>query len=220
LSAETAPAPDDELLLYDLSATAADKITLVNLLKVINALTEDTAPSNTADFVVTYDVSAGAVKKVLPKYLGSFGSQLLHVRDEKPSGTNGGTFVQLTRVTRTLNTIKTNEIAGAALSSNQVSGLTAGTYHVRARAPARGVGGHALFVHNVTASVDLLIGSASRADSSDNGDAWLEGRFTLGTTSAIELQHICHTTNADDGLGQGNSLGTEVFAELWLWKVA
>jgi hypothetical protein len=63
-TAETAPAVDDLLLLSDTSASTVDKITLENMLKVINGITEDTSPDSLNDFVVTYDTSAGAAKKV------------------------------------------------------------------------------------------------------------------------------------------------------------
>jgi hypothetical protein len=66
LSAETAPATDDELAIYDTSGSATDKITLANLLKVVDALTEDTSPDESADFLLSYDTSATAAKKVKP----------------------------------------------------------------------------------------------------------------------------------------------------------
>lgn len=68
-TAETAPAIDDLLLLSDTSEGALNGITLANLLKVINGLTEDTGPDKAADFVATYDASAGAAKKVTPENL-------------------------------------------------------------------------------------------------------------------------------------------------------
>jgi hypothetical protein len=64
-TAETAPAVDDLLLLSDTSASTVDKITLENMLKVVNALTEDTNPDLNADYLLSYDASAAAVKKVL-----------------------------------------------------------------------------------------------------------------------------------------------------------
>jgi hypothetical protein len=74
-TAETAPAVDDLLLLSDTSASTVDKITLENMLKVVNALTEDTSPDVNADYLLSYDASASAVKKVLMGranvYLGS-----------------------------------------------------------------------------------------------------------------------------------------------------
>lgn len=63
-TAETAPAIDDEVPIYDLSATANRKMTLANFLKVVNALTEDASPDGANDFLVTYDASASASKKV------------------------------------------------------------------------------------------------------------------------------------------------------------
>lgn len=64
LTAETSPATDDEVPVYDLSATANRKFTWANILKVINSLTEDTTPDVAADFSLSYDTSASAVKKV------------------------------------------------------------------------------------------------------------------------------------------------------------
>jgi hypothetical protein len=64
-AAETSPAVDDLLLISDTSESAAlNKITLENALKVINGIAEDTSPDSLNDFVVTYDTSAGAAKKV------------------------------------------------------------------------------------------------------------------------------------------------------------
>lgn len=63
LSALTAPASDDELAIYDLSATRDMKITLANLLKVIDALTAETAPA-AADELALYDASASTADKI------------------------------------------------------------------------------------------------------------------------------------------------------------
>lgn len=63
-TAETAPAIDDELLVGDTSAAALRLMTLANILKVLNGLTEDASPDRTADFLLEYDASASAVKKV------------------------------------------------------------------------------------------------------------------------------------------------------------
>lgn len=72
-TAETAPAIDDLLLINDTSATTVDKITLENMLKVINGLTEDTDPSALSDFALTYDASASGVKKTkLSRVLGDY----------------------------------------------------------------------------------------------------------------------------------------------------
>ena len=64
LTAETSPAIDDELPLYDLSETTGDKITLENLFKVINGMTADASPHVSNDFLVTYDASSTAARKL------------------------------------------------------------------------------------------------------------------------------------------------------------
>jgi hypothetical protein len=63
LANEASPAIGDEVILYDLSTTTMDKITLANLLKVINGLTAEPSPAS-GDELVLYDTSAGDVKKV------------------------------------------------------------------------------------------------------------------------------------------------------------
>lgn len=71
-AAETSPAVDDLILLSDTSeAGALNKMTLANVMTTINVLTADASPDNAADYVVTYDASAGTAKKVLIANLAS-----------------------------------------------------------------------------------------------------------------------------------------------------
>lgn len=70
LTAETAVAKDDTLILGDTSEGKGNKVTLENLLKVINLLTEDAAPDAATDYGLVYDASAGTVKKVLLSRIG------------------------------------------------------------------------------------------------------------------------------------------------------
>lgn len=76
MTADTAPAITDLLVhVADPSTTpVTKKITISDVLKAINGLTEDTAPDTLADFVLTYDTSASAAKKVKPVYLGALGT--------------------------------------------------------------------------------------------------------------------------------------------------
>lgn len=62
-SALTAPAADDEVLIYDTSAGANFRITLTDLLKVVNAFTSKTTLV-TDDTLLLYDSAASTVKKV------------------------------------------------------------------------------------------------------------------------------------------------------------
>lgn len=63
-TALTAPATDDSLPIYDLSATANRKIAASDFLKVVGSLTSDTAPDVAADFVLSFDTSASSAKKI------------------------------------------------------------------------------------------------------------------------------------------------------------
>lgn len=65
-SAETAIAVGDYVAIYDVSEGANNKILLDDFFEGINTLTEDTNPDEAADFVLSYDTSAGTVKKVKP----------------------------------------------------------------------------------------------------------------------------------------------------------
>jgi len=67
----TSPDVADSILVNDDSASdAIREVLLSDLFKVTNALTEDTAPAVTADFVPTYDTSATSAKKVLLSRIG------------------------------------------------------------------------------------------------------------------------------------------------------
>jgi len=75
LTAETGVATDDVLLLYDTSASTADKITVANFLKIVAALTAETSPA-TDDELLLYDLSATTADKItlanLFKVINSF----------------------------------------------------------------------------------------------------------------------------------------------------
>lgn len=147
---------------------------------------------------------------------------LLHVRDEKAAGTNGGASSVTTWHTRTLNTELTNEISGASLASNQIT-LGAGTYEIKASAPAFKVSRHKLKLRDTTGAADILIGQSTyTADvSSVVTHARIVGRFTLAVTSVLELQHYTELAVASNGLGvETNAAVTEVYAEVMIEKVA
>lgn len=72
-TAETAIALTDLALIHDASAGADRKITVGNVLKAVNLLTTDASPDKAADYVMTWDASAGDVKKVRLSAVGGSG---------------------------------------------------------------------------------------------------------------------------------------------------
>jgi hypothetical protein len=147
-TALTAPAVDDELPIYDLSATTNKKITLADHLKVINGLTEDTSPDAAADFAVTYDNSASAAKKVklanlpssLPRgylhgcTLSNNGSDATNDIDIAAGVCRDSTnAVDIIVPATTGKQLDANWAAGAAAGMrNSAAGIANGTYHIYA----------------------------------------------------------------------------------------
>lgn len=91
MTQNTTPATTDELyLLDDPSGTPANnRITASNLFRVINGMTADSSPDRTADYVVTYDASASAEKKVL---LGNLGGYVLSAGFSNSSPADATTY--------------------------------------------------------------------------------------------------------------------------------
>lgn len=178
------------------------------------SLTATTISAST--ITVTYTISGGTLLAPYPVAI---------FRDEKASGTEGGSFTSGSWQTRVLNTTSTNTISGASLSSNQIT-LPTGTYYVKFKAPAYACARHQTRLVSVSgASVSIvgqtgftnLPGGSDSADSVSSGD----GVFTVPASSStvIELQHQCATTRLTNGLGLGASFGVNnVFGVVEIWR--
>jgi hypothetical protein len=152
-----------------------------------------------------------------------FANFMFHARDEKSNGTDGGTFSNGAWRTRTINTVKTNTITGASLSSNEVT-LPAGRYWVQASAPASDVNAHVLRLFDVTpGNTTIMFGQTARTPVSTGGQthAFVSGEMTLSASTAVRLEHFCSSTQGTTGFGRATSLGsaTEVFADIVIWKL-
>lgn len=176
--------------------------------------------SVTGDMIANSAVTASKLDSATVAPLST--RQVLHVQDEKASGVDAGTFTSGSWVTRTLNTVKTNTITGASVASNQIT-LPAGSYFVNANSPAQQVAGHQAKLYNTTATTDILIGTSEFCNSVDNYVAtksWITGAFTLSAQSVLELRHQCGVTKTTYGLGGQINWGTNVYAQVVIWKTA
>jgi hypothetical protein len=140
------------------------------------------------------------------------------MREEQAQGTDAGTFTSGSWQTRALNAAAAGADCGgsASLSANQIT-LAAGTYQVRASAPAYAVGAHQTRWQNVTDGETTLEGTAEYAGAEQTRSV-VAGRFTIGAATVFELQHRCATTQSGDGLGKNANFTTEVYAEVELWR--
>jgi len=154
---------------------------------------------------------------------GAYESQLLHVRQEVNAGTDSQTLSNAGANTRVLDTVKTNEITGASLSSNEIT-LPAGTYFILASAPAYLTSNHQCRLYNTTDSTDVLEGTTEHAW--NNGytvtHSFLRGRFTISGTKGFTLRHYVGQTKNDSGGGTSFAGGgsKNIYAEVMIWKVA
>jgi hypothetical protein len=153
---------------------------------------------------------------------GIFESQLLHVRDEKSAGTQGGSGTSGYN-TRDLNTVKTNEITGASLSSNQIT-LPSGTYYATAFAMTRRSNQNKIRLYNTTDSSTALLGNSNRSGSGDvtTNTSLVSGRFTISAQKVFELQHYFDHNDGSTSL-KGEAVSgsdSEVYVDVQIWKVA
>ena len=153
----------------------------------------------------------------------SFGAQLFHAQDQKASGTSGGTPTTGAWTTHTLNTSVTNEVSGASLSSNQMI-LPAGTYYLEAWAVFNKTGLSRVKIYNITDASDIFFGASCQYGTTVDQysvPTRLEGRFTLSGTKTIALQYkVAAASGGTDGLGFASSYGTEIYADMKVWKIS
>ena len=165
--------------------------------------------------------SVAGIKHMIDTFSSdAFATELLHVRDERTSGTSAGDFTAGAARTRTLNTTKTNEITGASRSGSQIT-LPAGDYFCMAFAPAYSVDLNQAYIYNTSDSSVVARGTTTICGSASGVlvVSTVLCRFTLAAEKTIELRHECQTTKAANGFGAGGGFGTEVYAEVLIWKV-
>lgn len=144
-------------------------------------------------------------------------ADILHVRDEKSTGTNGGNSTAGTDHVRTLNTVVTNSITGASLASDRIT-LPAGTYDVSGSCPSMDDIENRAFLYNITdAGIEVLGQSAFHLGTIDDigHRCFVLGRFTIDDEKVFELRHYIGRTLSATGLGIAVSDGrTEIYGDL------
>jgi len=132
---------------------------------------------------------------------GKFTSYAI-ICDEKTSSTDGGTFTSGSHQTRDLNTEIADPDGIVSISSNQFT-LSAGTYLIRASAPAFKVDRHAIRLKNVTDDTTVQDGALAFCTTADSvqTNAILSARVTITSSKAFEIRHKCETSRSGNGFG-------------------
>jgi len=134
------------------------------------------------------------------------------VRDKKALGTDGGTFTSGAWRTRDITDEQADTAGICSIDSNQIT-LAAGTYRCSISCPAWFVQKHKARLYNITDSAVLLVGTSEYTQ--DNSyhvtRSFIVGRFTLAAAKALEVQHRCVVTRANEGFGLNCSMGDEIY---------
>ncbi len=138
------------------------------------------------------------------------------IRDEKTVSTNGGTFTSGAWQTRDLNVKAADSGGFVTLSANQIT-LAAGTYRLRASAPAYEVIRHQARWQNISDSVTVAVGSSENTAGVQTRSV-VAARFTISASKTFALQHQGFATRSSDGFGVAVGFGTEVYSEVELWR--
>jgi len=131
------------------------------------------------------------------------------ISDTKTANTAGGTFTAGAWQTRDLNTEDYDPDGIVGISSNQFT-LQAGTYIIRASAPAVDVAAHKARLQNITDAATVAIGTSEYTDPTT---AYVVTRsqvvcvVTIAAAKAFEIQHYCQTTRATAGFGAQSNFG-------------
>lgn len=154
---------------------------------------------------------------------GAYETALLHVVNQQATATDGGGTTSGSFVKVPYNTVKTNEITGSSLSSNQVT-LPSGTYYLQANCRLYRANEFKMVLRNTTDSTYDLIGNGGFSSQGDNADtvANIDGRFTISAQKVFEIQMWTQRTQGNGfGYGSGITDGqASIFASAKIWKVA
>lgn len=172
-------------------------------------------------YMLVFDGTSYRILNRSPSAAAQTSTPDLIIRDEKTSGTNGGTFTSGAWQTRTLNTAVRNVLSGASVDTGaNTFTLPAGTYYFEAMAEVFNAQSHQIRLYNVTDNTPLEYGLSGFAGSTNAHDrALMEAVFTISSPHTYRLEHRCSTTQATNGFGVACNFGNkEVFCVERIWK--
>ena len=224
LTEKTSPGDTDNGVLDTSAGTR--RITWANIktaiFGAINGLTSKSTPVGDDVIAIGDSAASYAGKKALLNTLAGAIMPYAKLSDTKAANTAGGTFTNGAWQTRVLNTEDVDVGGIVSLSSNQFT-LQAGTYRIRATAPAVAVDRNKARLQNITDASTTILGTSEYTQASTlvSSRSLVEGQFTIASAKTFEIQHRCETTRATNGFGlESNFSVSEVYTVVEIWKVA
>ena len=132
---------------------------------------------------------------------GKFASYAI-IADQKATDTPGGSSSTGTFNTRDLNTELADPDGIVTISSNQFT-LQAGSYLIRASAPAYKAARHQILINNVTDSAVAAVGQPEYCGGGESvgNRAFAAGRVTITSAKAFDIRHRVGSAESTYGLG-------------------
>ena len=144
--------------------------------------------------------------------------------DQKAEDVDGGTFAHGSWVQRDLNTEIADPDGIVSITADSNFTLQAGTYLVKAAAPAYHVNRHMIKLTNTTDSSDVATGTSEYCSSADaiRNRSHLIARFTIASAKNFGIFHRCQATKATVGKGIGSDFAgyTEKYTMVEIYKEA
>ena len=148
---------------------------------------------------------------------GAYETALFHIQNEHAS--NVGGTISTTYSDFVFNTVKTNEISGASLSSNEIT-LPSGTYFADITLMLSYTNGYVTRLYNTTDSSLVLEGQLGYNHSAYTYSlgSQIKGRFTISAQKTFKIQGACHATGANlTTHGQGYMATSSHLNETTIW---
>lgn len=147
-------------------------------------------------------------------------SEIAYLRDEKPSGVQGGSCYSGSWFARDLNTLG-GDNSFITLGSNSFV-LQPGKYFIEADVPGYAIGLHKAKLVALETNEDALIGSSSvSAPSSAPATtiSKIQGEIIVSATTTFQIHHRCSSTKTTIGLGGGGNFGVpEIYTQVKIIK--
>lgn len=156
---------------------------------------------------------------------GAYETALFHIQNEHASYQN--TSITTSYTDFIFNTVKTNEISGASLSSNEVT-LPSGTYFADIMICTARCNAFVSRLYNTTDSSLVLEGALMYNDTSHTNNliSFIKGRFTIAAQKTFKIQAAAQTAASTYGQGYSQSTSSLNETTIWMnrtalfWKVA